>query len=282
MDDHYRINDLDDLELVTPEEVPGLPGFYYFPKDRRVALARDGRVYNLSSGMPRTLHWNPITTQMVLVLKEAGKKTAHYPLHRMLAWTFIGRPSRHLDKSRDDLAVNHVDGERSNNAIGNLEWVTQQENCMHAVESGLNIPRIPARAVYAHNPHTGDWKYFDRMSEAARVFELNQTTLGKHLVSGNTNVRQKDGYYFKYADDLSLWEIDTEVKHPQIGYLDTTYTRHGAVMVNDKTDGQGHICATLIEAIRLFDLPVRSTYREYKLKGCYENDRIRLSPLNQK
>lgn len=34
-------------------------------------------------------------------------------------------------------AVNHKDGNKLNNHISNLEWISQAENCSHAVEIGL-------------------------------------------------------------------------------------------------------------------------------------------------
>ena len=50
-----------------------------------------------------------------------GKK--HY-VHRLVAKTFLG------DKS--NLDVNHIDGNKTNNAVSNLEWVTRSENCLHS------------------------------------------------------------------------------------------------------------------------------------------------------
>lgn len=53
------------------------------------------------------------------------------PKHRMVAETFIENP---LDKPE----VNHKDGNKQNNRVGNLEWVTRQENMIHSVQTGLS------------------------------------------------------------------------------------------------------------------------------------------------
>lgn len=51
-------------------------------------------------------------------------------VHRMVAQAFIPNPE-------DKPEVNHIDGDRLNNNIDNLEWVTKRENMDHAVRTGL-------------------------------------------------------------------------------------------------------------------------------------------------
>jgi len=52
-------------------------------------------------------------------------------IHRLVALTFIGDP---LD---DSFVVNHKDGNKQNNRVDNLEWVSQSENVKHALRLGL-------------------------------------------------------------------------------------------------------------------------------------------------
>lgn len=53
-----------------------------------------------------------------------------YKVHRLVAMTFIPNPDNKLE-------VNHIDGDKSNNNVWNLEWVTRLENQMHAQNIGL-------------------------------------------------------------------------------------------------------------------------------------------------
>lgn len=53
-----------------------------------------------------------------------------YSVSRLVAKYF-------LDKVEGKEYVNHIDGDRSNNAVTNLEWVTQEENQQHALENSL-------------------------------------------------------------------------------------------------------------------------------------------------
>lgn len=68
-----------------------------------------------------------ITDNGYSVVSDGGKDLY---IHRLIAETFIENP--------DTLpCVNHIDGNKQNNDISNLEWCTSKQNSIHAVKNGL-------------------------------------------------------------------------------------------------------------------------------------------------
>lgn len=56
-----------------------------------------------------------------LSIKVNGVKK-HYPIHRLVAIAFIPNPE---NKEQ----VDHIDNDKTNNNVNNLQWVSNKENC---------------------------------------------------------------------------------------------------------------------------------------------------------
>lgn len=64
-------------------------------------------------------------------MMKVDNKESHVFLHCAVAHEFIGKNINKLD-------VNHIDGNKDNNHVKNLEYVTRSRNIIHAIETGLN------------------------------------------------------------------------------------------------------------------------------------------------
>lgn len=90
-----------------------------------------------------------------------GKRNAK--IHRLVAIAF-------LPGSGDE--VNHRDGNKKNNHVGNLEWCNRNHNMQHAYRLGLKVParNQPHRiAVIAECVKTGKLHGFNSIRDAARL-----------------------------------------------------------------------------------------------------------------
>ncbi len=104
-------------------DIREIPGY-----ERSYAITNDGRVYSHIShkylkARSKSPHFYPYVG-----LSKDGKVTT-YKVHRLMGIVFLGI-TKHLQ-------INHIDGDRTNNLLSNLEVVTQYENLRHAVKLGL-------------------------------------------------------------------------------------------------------------------------------------------------
>jgi len=84
------------------------------------------------SGQIRVTHINKFGYRRIklTVRENSVYRQKSYVIHRLVAMVFIPNP-------KNKPQVNHIDGNKLNNNVSNLEWCTAKENIRHAFRTGL-------------------------------------------------------------------------------------------------------------------------------------------------
>lgn len=71
---------------------------------------------------------------------NANRKRTKFLVHRLVAKAFIPNVSNYP-------IVNHIDGDKNNNTVENLEWCNNSMNILHARRTGLNPYNYPTKGL---------------------------------------------------------------------------------------------------------------------------------------
>ena len=130
--------------------------------------------------------------RQVILVKDYKNKYKN--VHRLVAEAFIPNP---LKKPQ----INHIDGNKLNNNVDNLEWCTQKEDQIHAYKNGLQKPIPTENNPYSKRVNQYDMNYkfirkYNAVREAARINELNPRDISKCC---NGKRKQVGGYIWRFV-----------------------------------------------------------------------------------
>lgn len=152
-------------------------------------ISKDGKLLNTKSGKYLK---GSISSQgyKQFSLKNDEGVVKCVLLHRVLAQHFLENPDNHP-------VVNHKDGNKLNNSLDNLEWVSYKENHDHAIETGLQIKTRGVTCIT-----TGE--HYSSAKEASLTLGISRPNIsnccaGRRNSAGKLN---KQPLVWRYTDEL--------------------------------------------------------------------------------
>ena len=123
-----------------------------------------------------------------LTMPDGSKKRCY--AHRLVAQAFIPNPQNKKE-------VNHIDGNKANNYIDNLEWATSSENKQHAIEYELR----KFQHVFCFNKDKELVAEYLSINDAARAAQISVSLIQQEV---NKDIKAlSGGFYWSYEKQLN-------------------------------------------------------------------------------
>lgn len=154
-------------------EIEGYGGLYSVSNMGRVRKNITGRILK-----PRDLNGYQRVALYGKVGESIGSKPTDYFIHRLVAEAFIDNPENKPQ-------INHIDEDKSNNMVSNLEWCTALENSNHGTRT-QRIAQANKKAIILKREYTEI--IFDSVADCAEFFGIRGSSMS-YVLKNKTQYR---------------------------------------------------------------------------------------------
>lgn len=160
----------------------------YENKELNYSISDQGQVRNDKTGriLSNSLQ-NGYYSIRISIAPNVGK---HFRINRLVAQAFIDNPE-------NKPYVNHIDGNKMNNNINNLEWVSPSENAIHAYKTNLRLPNR-TKGVYQYSLDGELIMFFESLHEAEQETGIPQPKITEVCCGSR---RSAGEFQWRYADE---------------------------------------------------------------------------------
>ena len=178
------------------KDIEGYEGLYQISNYGRVKrLTRTYKVYNKLTNkenikyLEEKIIKGTINKGYNRICLTKNKKETNHFVHRLVIENFVR-------KVKDDENIDHIDCNKLNNKLDNLEIVTVNENITRAFKNGLrHYTKVAIQPVYLIDENGNIIKEYESMSKAAKDLGIKSSSHIGRMIKGQQSHVQ--GYKFK-------------------------------------------------------------------------------------
>lgn len=157
----------------------------------RYEIRDDGTVYDTKRNAILST-WIDTVGYKQCYLKGKDNKKHSKRIHRLLAIAFIPNP--------DNLPqVNHIDGNKLNNDLSNLEWVSNSANTQHGYDNGLYKFKTRCHSINVYDKLTHTFiKTYKSIRSMCEELGINRKTVT--MILKGEKITNNYNYDFEYSE----------------------------------------------------------------------------------
>jgi hypothetical protein len=207
------------------------------------------------------------TGYLYVTLRDEGNNKRLRAIHRLLAIAFLDPPD---DESK--VVINHIDGNKRNNSLNNLEWVTYKENCEHAGRIGISPKCLPVQ-VFDSKKHVAE--LFPSAREAGRRYGISKDAVLWRVKSDGKKVFS-DGRQYRLASNdpwVTFDDVDREIRNAGntrslLGRNILTGELYFFPTITEAAEFLGLKIAAVSSRLSFNDQPIFWNYVQLKRESC--------------
>ena len=191
-------------------------------------ITEDGKCYNTKTAKYLKGQVNKKNGYLTYMLTlPDGSKSRQYA-HRLVALAYISNNDKYKTQ------VNHIDGNKENNYVDNLEWVTPQENQQHALQNELR----KYNHVFCFNKDKELVAEYINIPSASQATGVSQSIIQQEL---HKEIKTLSGNFYWSTSN----KIDKIKNYINTGKKKTVYQYDLKGKFINKYDSVGQACRSL-------------------------------------
>lgn len=142
------------------------------------SISDDGIIKNIKTNKILKNYIDTKGYLMVKLYNEQYKKGKPFRIHILVVQNFL------LDRyDKKELKINHIDGNKLNNSIENLELITQKENIHHAIKNKLIKKKY--KCIIQMDKNNNIINTFGMIKDIAKYFNVCESVISQGINKGD-------------------------------------------------------------------------------------------------